>query len=144
VGICFGHQLLARALGATVERYSGGWQVGAQTYDLVQQRPWMDPPLARATLIASHEDQVATLPEGAELLARGLTGESAIAGFTVGERAWTLQAHPEFVAPLADHLLSRRVELIGAEKVTTARASLTAPLDREIVGCWIAHFFATA
>jgi GMP synthase-like glutamine amidotransferase len=143
VGICFGHQLLARALGATVERYSGGWQVGAQTYELVQQRPWMDPPLARATLIASHEDQVATLPEGAELLARGLTGESAIAGFTVGERAWTLQAHPEFVAPLADHLLSRRVELIGAEKVASARASLATPLDREIVGTWIAEFFGT-
>jgi GMP synthase-like glutamine amidotransferase len=144
VGICFGHQLLARALGATVERSPGGWQVGAQTYELVQQRPWMNPPLRQATLIASHEDQVMTMPEGAELLARGLTGESAIAGFTVGERAWTLQGHPEFVAPLADHLLARRIELIGAEKVVAGRASLAKPLDREVVGAWIARFFATA
>ena len=144
VGICFGHQLLARALGAEVARYPDGWQVGAQTYELVQHPAWMDPPLAQATLIASHQDQVTTLPEGAELLARGVTGECAIAGFTVGERAWTLQAHPEFVAPLAHHLLARRIELIGAEKVTAARASLATPLDRLTVGDWIARFFATA
>ncbi|MGZ8734380.1 MAG: type 1 glutamine amidotransferase [Acidimicrobiia bacterium] len=144
VGICFGHQLLARALGATVERYPGGWQVGAQTYELLHHQPWMSPPRLQVTLIASHQDQVTTLPARAELLARGVSGESRIAGFTVGERAWTLQAHPEFVAPLADHLLSRRVELIGAERVNAARASLTTPLDREIVGAWIARFFATA
>ena len=144
VGICFGHQLLAQALGARVQRYPGGWQVGAQTYEVVQHRPWMDPPLGEATLIASHEDQVTALPDGAALLVRGVTGDSAVAGFTVGERAWTLQAHPEFVAPLADHLLSRRVELIGAERVATARRSLARPLDREQVGAWMARFFATA
>jgi GMP synthase-like glutamine amidotransferase len=143
VGICFGHQLLARALGATVERYPAGWQVGAQTYELVQRPWWMHPPLTRATLIASHQDQVMTLPDGAELLARAVNGECALAGFTVGTRAWTLQAHPEFVVPLADHLLARRVELIGADKVAAARASLATPLDRLIVGAWIARFFAT-
>jgi GMP synthase-like glutamine amidotransferase len=144
VGICFGHQLLARALGAKVERYPAGWQVGAKTYELLQHPAWMDPPLAQATLIASHQDQVITLPDRADLLARGVSGGCAIAGFTVGTRAWTLQAHPEFVAPLADHLLARRVELIGADTVAAARASLATPLDRVIVGGWIARFFATA
>jgi GMP synthase-like glutamine amidotransferase len=144
VGICFGHQLLAQTLGASVERYPAGWQVGAQTYEIMQAPPWLDPPLTRVTLLASHQDQVTTLPDGAELLARGVTGECAIAGFTFGERAWTLQAHPEFVAPLADHLLSRRVELIGAERVAAARASLVTPHDRWVVGTWIARFFATA
>ncbi len=57
---------------------------------------------------------------------------------------WTLQPHPEFVAPLADHLLAGRVELIGAERVATARASLTHPLDRARVAGWIARFFADA
>ncbi len=144
VGICFGHQLLARALGAPVARYPGGWQVGAQTYEVVQSRPWMVPAQPTITLIASHEDQVDSVPDGAELLARGTTGESRVAGFTLGQRAWTLQAHPEFVAPLADHLLARRVDLIGAEKVARARASLARPLDRAVVGSWIARFFATA
>ena len=93
----------------------------------------MEPAARRITLIASHQDQVVALPDGAELLARGSDGGCPVAGFTVGERAWTLQPHPEFVPPLADHLLAGRVELIGAEKVAAARASLDRPLDRGLV-----------
>ena len=65
-----------------------------------------------------------------------------VAGLAVGDRAWTLQGHPEFVPPLADHLLAGRTELIGAERVAIARASLRRPLDRTVVGRWIAQFFA--
>lgn len=142
VGICFGHQLLARALGAEVARSAGGWQVGVQTYALTRRTAWMEPALASLSLIASHQDQVVSLPAGAELLARGVTGESAVAGFTVGDHAWTLQAHPEFVPTLADHLLAGRVELIGADRVTAARATLGAALDRLTVARWIGTFFA--
>jgi hypothetical protein len=46
------------------------------------------------------------------------------------------------VPSLADHLLAGRVELIGRERVARARASLTQPLDRTVVGEWIARFFA--
>jgi GMP synthase-like glutamine amidotransferase len=144
VGICFGHQLLAQALGTPVERSSDGWQVGARDYELVVRPRWMDPSPPRITLIASHQDQVTALPDGATLLARGVDGGCPVAGFTVGPRAWTLQPHPEFVAPLADHLLAGRVGIIGAERVAEARASLTRPLDRAVVARWIAGFFADA
>lgn len=144
VGICFGHQLLAQALGARVERAEDGWQVGAHAYELVERTPWMDPPAERVTLIASHQDQVVELPEGAALLAQEADGDCPIAGFTLGERAWTLQPHPEFIAPLADHLLAGRIELIGADRVAAARASLTQPLDRARIAGWIARFFADA
>lgn len=142
VGICFGHQLLAQALGTPVERSADGWQVGARDYDVVARPAWMDPAATRITLIASHQDQVVALPSGAELLAQGADGGCPIAGFTIGTRAWTLQPHPEFVPPMADHLLAGRVELIGAERVRAARASLDRPLDRPRVASWIANFFA--
>jgi GMP synthase-like glutamine amidotransferase len=142
VGICFGHQLLAQALGATVARADDGWQVGARDYDLVEAPAWMGPAVARITLIASHQDQVTALPEGADLLARGADGGCPVAGFTVGTRAWTLQPHPEFVPPVADHLFAGRVDLIGADRVAAARASLDRPLDRARVAGWIARFFA--
>jgi GMP synthase-like glutamine amidotransferase len=139
VGICFGHQLLAQALGTPVHRFDGGWQVGAHTYELESRPPWMDPAPGRIALIASHEDQVTAVPAGAALLARSVTGDCAVAGLTVGDRAWTLQGHPEFVPALADHLLERRVELIGAERVAAARATLAQPLDRLDVARWIAR-----
>ncbi len=127
VGICFGHQLLGQVLGATVARADGGWQVGARDYEIVDTPAWMEPAADRITLIASHQDQVTALPPGAGLLAQGTDGGCPIAGFTVGPRAWTLQPHPEFVPSTADHLLAGRVELIGAERVAAARASLTVP-----------------
>ncbi len=141
VGICFGHQLAAQALGATVARATGGWEVGVQDYEIVAPRPWMIPVHSTVSLIASHEDQVLELPTGAELMARS-TG-CPIAGMTIGPRAWTLQPHPEFTPELADDLLALRVELIGAEKVDRARLSLRRPLNRLDVGRWIARFFET-
>jgi len=142
VGICFGHQLVAQALGATVARADDGWQVGVQDYEIVASHPWMRPPRPSVALIASHEDQVLTVPDGAELLAR--SDGCPIAGLTIGPRAWTIQPHPEFVPELADDLLARREELIGAEKTRAARATLRRPLDRGIVAGWIRAFFADA
>lgn len=142
VGICFGHQLLARAHGAPVRRAAGGWQVGLREYRITATPPWMDGPVPSIRLIASHEDQVVALPEGATLLAAGADGGCPVAGFTLGPRAWTLQPHPEFVPALADHLLAGRVELIGADEVARARATLRDRDDRARVAGWIARFFA--
>jgi GMP synthase-like glutamine amidotransferase len=144
VGICFGHQLLAQALGAPVERAPDGWQVGVHDYALVGHHAWMDPAPASIALIASHQDQVTALPDGATLLAREADGGCPVAGFTVGARAWTLQPHPEFVPALADHLLAGRVDLIGAERVATARETLSRPGDQPTVARWTGRFFAEA
>jgi GMP synthase-like glutamine amidotransferase len=142
VGICFGHQLVAQALGAPVARAADGWQVGVQDYEIVTRHPWMQPETDSVALIASHEDQVLAVPDGAELLARA--DGCPIAGLTIGERAWTIQPHPEFVPELADDLLERRVELVGAAKVRDARATLARPLDRLVVAQWICAFFGAA
>jgi GMP synthase-like glutamine amidotransferase len=141
VGICFGHQLLAQALGGKVARADDGWGVGVQPYEIVESLPCMDPPLERIALLASHQDQVVDVPSDARVIAA--SDSCPVAGLAVGTRAWTLQGHPEFVPALADHLLAGRVELIGAARVAAARATLDRPLDRLTVARWIAEFFGT-
>ncbi|MDQ6697576.1 MAG: hypothetical protein M3Z46_08980 [Actinomycetota bacterium] len=140
VGICFGHQLLARALGGRVERAPNGWGVGAQRYDVVNRFRWMDPPADQVVLVASHEDQVTLLPEGACLVARSEHCPNAM--FAVGERAIGIQAHPELSAEISAALIDLRAELIGAAAATAGRASLVTPLDRRTVARWIAGFLS--
>ena len=141
VGICFGHQLLAQALGGRVERSSYGWGVGVRDYRVVARRRWMTPAADTFSLIGSHQDQVVQLPSDAALLFE--SDYCPLGGFCVGERAWTVQVHPEFVAPLADHLLAGRTELIGAERVAQARATLDRPVHSAMMAEWIARFFAS-
>jgi GMP synthase-like glutamine amidotransferase len=139
VGICFGHQLLAQSLGGLVERSPFGWGVGVRDYNVLARRPWMNPPMDRFSLIGSHQDQVTRLPAEADLL---FTSDYCpIGGFAIGEKAWTVQVHPEFVPPLADHLLAGRIELIGAERVAQARATLDRKLDRHAIAQWISNFY---
>lgn len=137
-GMCFGHQLLASALGGRVERSPHGWGAGAKTYELVARRRWMDPPLDRVRLVASHEDQVVELPPGAALLARA--DYCPIAAFELGERAIGIQPHPEFSADISRRLTTLRYDLMGAATSDAALASLGLPLDRATVARWLVTF----
>jgi GMP synthase (glutamine-hydrolysing) len=90
-------------------------------------------------LAASHQDQVMSLPNGARLFAR--SDYCPIGGMLIGERAWTLQVHPEFSPALADSLLATRLALFGEEKAQSARATLQQPLQQQRISGWISRFF---
>jgi GMP synthase-like glutamine amidotransferase len=134
-GICFGHQLLAQALGGTVEKAAAGWGMGVHAYDLD-----LDGGPTTMSLQAMHQDQVVALPEGARVWAR--SEHCPIAGFTVGENVWTVQAHPEFTAPFSGSLIDRRRAVVGDQLADAATASLHDPTDHELVARWIADVLA--
>ena len=69
VASCFGHQLIADALGGRVEKSDKGWGIGRHTYAVHARREWMDPPLPELSLLACHQDQIVEPPPGAEVLA---------------------------------------------------------------------------
>lgn len=140
VGICFGHQLLARALGGRVELAPVGWGVGGRSFEIASPAPWMDPAPERFTILMSHRDQVTRLPEGAELIAAA--EYCPVGAYRIEDHVFCVQGHPEFVPELSRILMERRREAIGHEVVEAGLASLEEPLDQELVVDWIARFFS--
>ncbi len=139
-GVCFGHQMIAHALGGTVQRASHGWTVGANAWKIHERRPWMDPPTDEIRLIHSHQDQVLALPPGGVALAGA--DRCPIAMLAVGEHLVGLQGHPEFQPEFVGPLYESRTELLGADAVAEAKASLAAPCNQELVAGWMLRFFA--
>lgn len=137
VGICFGHQIVARALGGTVER-ADGWGAGVRSFEVAAQAPWMLHPPESVSMVVSHRDQVTRLPTGAELLLRA--GYCPIAGFRVGDSVFCIQGHPEFDTELSRTLCSRRRRAMGDEVTDEALASLAEPSDGDLVNGWIRRF----
>lgn len=140
IGICFGHQLIAHALGGRTDRSDKGWGLGVQRYRLHVQPDWMHPPLQELHLQASHQDQVHALPEGAVLLASN--DFCPHAAYHVGDRLLCFQGHPEFPDGYARELLNIRRERLGEELYRRATESLQQPHHGRAVGEWMLRFIA--
>lgn len=113
VGICFGHQAIAQALGGKVGRSPSGWNVGIKDYQVV------DPQGQGLTTAAHafHQDQVLQLPPGARPILA--TAHCPHAGFFIdGSPVFTMQFHPEFTHDYAKALLT-----LTAGQVVDQRAS---------------------
>lgn len=128
VGICFGHQLLARALGGQVRKFAGGWSVALTPHDDGSQ------------LMTWHQDQVIAPPPGAVTLAS--TGHCRHAVLAYGDRALGIQAHPEYGPDFLDGLLALRAGALPPGLAEAARARLRdAPPDQARYADMIAEFF---
>lgn len=108
-GICFGHQLLADALGGRADYHPGGLEIG--TADITRTRASGDDPLFRELPEVfpghvTHAQTALKLPEGAVLLATG--SHDPHQAFRVGENIWGVQFHPEFDAPAIREYIARR------------------------------------
>lgn len=134
VGICFGHQVIARALGGDVDKAEVGWGLGAKTFKIIASTGAIE---GTMTLLMSHQDQVTAVPEGATVFA---TSEYCpVGGYRIDDRVLCVQGHPEFVPELLTTLLERRRGIIDGDVIDEALAGLDRPLDHQRVARWMAQ-----
>lgn len=138
VGICFGHQLVAHALGGRTEKSDKGWGVGLHSHRFRNQPAWHDGGSEAFAVIVSHQDQVVEPAPGTSVLAGSEFCENAVC--QVGEHILTFQGHPEFVPGYSRELLEYRREAIGEETYQKGVASLAEAPESERIGRWILRF----
>ena len=131
IGVCFGHQIIAQALGGKVEKYAGGWSVGRTEYDM-NGRPY--------AIHAWHQDQIVEKPEEATVIAR--TDFCKYAGLLYDDRIWTIQPHPEYDSDFMSGLIETRGKgVVPDPLLAEAKAKLDTPTDRMDIARIMADFF---
>ncbi len=138
VGICFGHQLMAQALGGEVRKSDKGWGVGVSFNQVTERMPWMEPWQSKLDLIVSHQDQVVILPPQAQVLARSDFCEYYVVQY--GEHFLSVQGHPEFCKAYSRDLMDSRKGRIPDPVLRAGHASLHAEVDGGLMMRWVANF----
>lgn len=138
IGICFGHQLVAQALGGKTEAAEVGWGVGVHTCRVQEVKDYMLPYEREVSLLVSHKDQVTMLPDGAKLLAT--SDFCAHAMFQVDNHILTFQGHPEFVKGYSRGLMQLRQEILGPDTYMEGIASLEKATNEKSVARWLLAF----
>ena len=131
IGVCFGHQIIAQALGGKVEKFAGGWSVGLTDYALDERT---------LTVNAWHQDQVTQRPDGAQVLASSDFCENAILAY--GDTIWTIQPHPEMSNEFVDALIRARGRgLVPDDILDAAVAKLDQPNNNADIAAQMIAFF---
>ena len=138
IGICFGHQMIAKALGGKTELASQGWGAGVQSYQIILTEPWMEPDLEQFSILSFHKDQVTKLPEDAVLIAE--SNFCTYSAYYIGEWLISFQGHPELTKDYVRALLHHRENILGQEVLESGIKSLEQQIQPKIIAKWILNF----
>jgi GMP synthase-like glutamine amidotransferase len=140
LGVCFGHQIMADALGGEVRKSEKGWGLGRHVYAVVARPAFLDSALPEFAIACSHQDQVITPPAEAEtFLASAFTPHAGLS-YRNGA-AISLQPHPEFADDYALALAELRRGRAPDALVETALASVARPSDSAEMARALGAFF---
>ena len=138
VGICFGHQLLAQALGGETMKSPKGWGVGIANHRVVANQDWMVPQVKEAKVLVSHQDQVTRLPAQARRILESEFCPNAM--FQLGEHIIGCQGHPEFKPEYSHALMEIRKGKMPESVRQAGIDSLTKNTELGPLHLWIENF----
>ena len=115
LGICFGHQLLAQALGGEVQRNPRGREIGTIAIERTGDDPLFSALEPRFVANATHVDSVVRLPAGATALARSSLDPHQAIRFAPA--CYGVQFHPEIDAEVMRAYIEARREILVAEGI---------------------------
>jgi len=130
VGICFGHQLMAQALGGKVEKFKSGWVAGNQPYELNTQSG-----LSNVSVNAWHQDQVVSLPADAQVIGSSESCKFAVLAY--GDNTLSMQPHPEFTNDFLGGLLDTRGRTLPDAVQDQVKKRLNQPTNNQEIAAWL-------
>lgn len=136
IGICFGHQAIAHALGGEVAPAMP--QVGNLAVDIRQPQSWMQPAKQQVSLLCGNFQQVMSLPNKAQVI--GSHVQCPLAMYQLGEHILGCQYHPEFSPEYMGLYVDFAAQKLGSQLVQQAQQQLAKPHDGAIVAQWLANF----
>lgn len=131
-GVCFGHQIIAEALGGKVEKAAIGFRIGLERYETT-----MDGTPQSIAMPAFHQDQIIVPPPHAEVVAR--TDACPYAALRYQDApVLSVQFHPEFSRAYLRDL----IDCMGQQAAQPGLPQDSAATD-EIGMRWIAEFLSS-
>ena len=140
LGVCFGHQIIADALGGDVRKSEKGWGLGRHTYGVNHRPGFMAAAPTELSVNCSHQDQVITPPAEAQVILRSDFTPNAGLVYSNGA-ALSFQPHPEFVDDYTIALAELRRGTAPDTVVDKAFASIAKPSNSRDVAGYIGQFF---
>ncbi|MBT6268085.1 MAG: type 1 glutamine amidotransferase [Tateyamaria sp.] len=130
IGVCFGHQIIAKAMGGKVEKFHGGWSIGNNEYTYQGKT---------ISLNAWHQDQVTKVPEGAKII--GSSQFCKVAALTYKDHIFSIQPHPEFDSTMIDALIQYRGSgIVPTEMLEEAKNKLSLTTNNADIAADMAAF----